>query len=144
MQRHRLAVLVPALAVLALAMSGCTLPTSDNGGGYGPEKAGGKLIQTKPKPAPTPLQSGVPALLRAHDSSWAPGNYVVPQGATIELKVVNTDLTQHSFTLQGGSISKIIPSGGQTLVKFAAPGPGKLRFYCKYQQQEMQGWITVT
>jgi Cupredoxin-like domain len=144
MLRRRLAVLLPTLAGLMLVVSGCTLPTSDNGSGYGPEKTGGQLIKTKPKPAPTPLKSGVPALLRAHDSSWAPGNYVVSQRATIELKVVNTDQTQHTFTLQGGSVSKIIPSGGQTLVKFAAPGPGKLRFYCKYQQQEMQGWITVT
>jgi hypothetical protein len=144
MLRRRLAVLVPTLAGLVLALSGCTLPTSDNGGGYGPDKAGGQLIQTKPKPAPTPLRSGVPAQLRAHDSSWAPGNYVVSQGATIELEVVNSDQTQHSFTLEGSSISKIVPAGSQALVKFAAPGPGKVRFYCKYQQQEMQGWITVT
>jgi Cupredoxin-like domain len=144
MLRRRLAVLLPTLAGLLLAVSGCTLPTSDNGSGYGPEKAQGQLIQTKPKPAPTPLQSGVASVLRAHDSTWAPGNYVVSQGATIELEVVNSDQTQHSFTLDGGSISKIIPGGGQTLVKFAAPGPGKVRFYCKYQQQEMQGWITVT
>jgi len=144
MLRRRLAVLVPTLAGLVLGVSGCTLPTSDDGGGYGPGKATGQLIQPKPKPAPTPLRSGVPAVLRAHDSSWVPGNYVVPQGATIELEVENSDQAQHSFTLEGGSISKIIPSGGQVLVKFSAPGPGKHRFYCKYQQQEMQGWITVT
>ena len=144
MLRRRLAVLVPTLAGLVLALSGCTLPTSDNGGGYGPDKASGQLIQTKPKPAPTPLKSGAPAVLRAQDPAWAPGNYVVAPWATIELEVVNGDQTQHSFTLEGGSISKIVPGGGRALVKFAAPGPGKVRFYCKYQQQEMQGWITVT
>jgi hypothetical protein len=144
MLRRRRALLVPTLAGLVLALSGCTLPTSDDGGGYGPGTASGQLIQPQPKPAPTPLKSGVPAVLRAQDSAWAPGNYVVAHGATIELEVVNGDQTQHSFTLEGGSISKIVPSGGQTLVRFAAPAAGKVRFYCKYQQQEMQGWITVT
>jgi hypothetical protein len=141
MLRRNLAVLVLTLAGLVLALSGCTLPTSDNGGGYGPD---GQLIRTKPEPAPTPLKNGVPAELQAKDSTWLPGSYVVPKGATVELKVVNGDQTQHSFTLQGGSVSQIIPAGGQTLVKFAAPSSGKVRFYCKYQQQEMQGWITVT
>jgi hypothetical protein len=89
-----------------------------------------------------PLRSGVPALLRARNATWEPRHFVVSQGATIELKVVNSDRAQHSFTLEGGSISKIIPAGGQTLVKFGAPGPGKVRFYCKYQQQEMQDWNT--
>ena len=143
MLRRRLAVLVPTLAGLALVLSGCTLPTSNDGGGYGPGKGSEQLIQTRPKPAPTPLKSGVPAVLRAHDSSWTPGNYVVAHGATIELEVENSDQTQHSFTLEGGSISKIVPGGDTELVKFPAGGPGRLRFYCKYQQQEMQGWITV-
>ena len=142
--RRRLAVLVPTIAVLALGVSGCTLPTSDDGDGYGPGKTNGQLIKTKPKPPPVVLKSGVPAVLKAQDSTWSPGNYVVPKGADIELRVVNGDQTQHSFTLAGGSISKIVPSGGQVLVSFAAPGPGKHRFWCKYQQQEMQGWITVT
>jgi hypothetical protein len=142
--RRRLAVLVPTIAVLALGVSGCTLPTSDDGDGYGPGKTIGQLIKTKPKPPPVVLKSGVPAVLKAQDSTWSPGNYVVPKGADIELRVVNGDQTQHSFTLVGGSISKIVPSGGQVLVSFAAPGPGKHRFWCKYQQQEMQGWITVT
>jgi hypothetical protein len=144
MLRRRLAVLLPTLAAIALLASGCTLPTSDDGGGYGPGKADGQLIQPRPKPPPVQLKSGVPAVLRAQDSSWAPDNYVVAHGATIELNVVNSDPTQHSFTLEGGSVSKIVPSGGQVQVTFAAPGPGKHRFWCKYQQQEMQGWITVT
>lgn len=144
MLRRRLAVLVLTLAGLVLGVSGCTLPTSDNGGGYGPGKDTGQLIRRKPKPAPTPLKSGVPALLRAKDSTWAPGDYVVSQGATVELKVVNSDQAQHSFTLEGDAVSKIIPSGGQVLVKLSDLGPGKHRFYCKYQQQEMQGWITVS
>jgi Cupredoxin-like domain len=142
--RRRLAVLVPTLALIALGISGCTLPTSDDGGGYGPGKTDGQLIKTKPKPAPVVLKSGVVAVLKAQDSSWLPGNYLASKGAHIELKVTNGDQTQHSFTLEGGSISKIVPSGGQVLVTFAAPGPGKHRFWCKYQQQEMQGWITVT
>ncbi len=127
MLRRRRALLLPTLAGLVLALSGCTLPTSDDGGGYGPGKASGQLIQPQSKPAPTPLKSGVPAVLRAQDPAWAPGNYVVAHGATIELEVVNGDQTQHSFTLEGGSISKIVPSGGQTLVKFAAPAAGKVR-----------------
>ena len=30
------------------------------------------------------------------------------------------------------------------VIRFTAPKPGRYRFYCKYHQQEMQGWLTVT
>ena len=37
----------------------------------------------------------------------------------------------------------VLAADAHTVVRFKAPQPGRYRFYCKYQQQEMQGWLTV-
>jgi plastocyanin len=130
--------------VLGLVLSGCTLPTSDNGGGYGPSnKAGGQAPRQADQPAPVVLKSGVPAALKARDSSWTPANYMAAPGASIILKITNSDSMQHNFTLDGEGISQNLPTGQLMQVRFTAPGPGRHRFYCKYQREEMQGWITV-
>jgi plastocyanin len=146
MLRRRLAVLVVTLAGLALGASGCTLPTTDDGGGYGPSGQSGKgnqQVLVTPQVTPVVLKSGVTTVLKASNSTWAPANYVAKEGSTVAFKVVNGDGIQHNFTFEGETLSKNLPTGSQVLVRFAAPGPGKHRFYCKYQRQEMQGWITV-
>ena len=40
-------------------------------------------------------------------------------------------------------ISRNLPPDTSALIRFTAPKPGRYRFYCKYHQQEMQGWLTV-
>jgi plastocyanin len=154
MLRRRTTPLAWALAGLLLGVSGCTLPTTDNGGGYGPSgpsRQSGRADQalvggataTRPDKPLTVLESGVPAVLKVSESSWAPASYVVAPGASIALKVVNDDATQHNFTLEAPELSRNLPGGEELLLKFSAPGPGRHRFYCKYHRQEMQGWITV-
>ena len=64
-------------------------------------------------------------------------------GAKIVLDVSNADPTQHNFTFGDLEISKNIPPDTSALIRFTAPKPGRYRFYCKYHQQEMQGWLTV-
>jgi plastocyanin len=141
MLRRHTAVLALMLAGLLLGASGCTIPTSDNGGGYGPT---GKQAKAQPDlPAPVLLKSGVASVLQAKDYHWQPGNYVVAPDADVVLKVTNGDSMQHNFTVEGEGLSKNLPTGSQVLVKFPAPSPGKHRFYCKYHREEMQGWITV-
>jgi plastocyanin len=145
-RRHR-SVLACALAGLLLGVSGCTIPTTDNGGGYGPSgqpgKADGQALGRPDRAAPVVLKRGVPAALKARDSHWTPAAYVVAPGASVILEVANADAMQHNFTLEGEGLSKNLPSGEEVRVKFSAPGPGRHRFYCKYQREEMQGWITV-
>lgn len=143
MLRHRTTVLACALAGLLLAVSGCTLPTTDNGGGYGPSGQSSKALEQPDQPPPVVLKSGVPAVLKARDSRWWAARYVAAPGASIVLEVVNSDGMQHNFTLEGEGISKNLPSGAEELVKFSGLTPGRHRFYCKYQREEMQGWITI-
>jgi plastocyanin len=147
MLRRHTAVLACALAGLLLGVSGCTIPTTDNGGGYGPSGAPGKArataLERPEQPAPVLLKSGVPTTLKASDSHWAPASYVVAPGASVIFELANADAMQHNFTLEGEGISKNLPSGDELQVRFSAPGPGRYRFYCKYQREEMQGWITV-
>jgi Cupredoxin-like domain len=144
MLRRRRTVLACALAGLLLGISGCTIPTTDSGGGYGPSgQKAGRALKQPDQPPPVVLKSGVPGTLKARDSRWWPGRYVVDSGASVILRISNSDSTQHNFTLEGEGISKNLPSGDELELKFSAPSPGRHRFYCKYQREEMQGWITV-
>ncbi|MGH2577925.1 MAG: cupredoxin domain-containing protein [Actinomycetota bacterium] len=141
MPRRRLLLAVSSLVAVALAVTGCTIPTTKDGGGYGPSN------QTARKAAPPPpveLRSGAKEELKSSDASWTPATYVTATGAKVVLDVSNTDPTQHNFTLGDLEISKNIPPDTSTLIRFTAPKPGRYRFYCKYHQQEMQGWLTVT
>jgi Cupredoxin-like domain len=144
MLRRHTAVLALVLVGLLVGAAGCTLPTTDSGGGYGPSGKGDRQALTKPdEPAPVVLKSGVASTLKAVDGRWTPRDYVVAPDASIVLRVANNDSMQHNFTLDGANISRNVPTGSQALIRFSAPSPGKHRFYCKYQRQEMQGWITV-
>ena len=141
MPRRRLLLTVSGLVAVALALTGCTIPTTKDGGGYGPSN------QTARKAAPPPpveLRSGAKEELKSSDASWTPATYVTAAGAKVVLDVSNADPTQHNFTLGDLEISKNIPPDTSTLIRFTAPKPGRYRFYCKYHQQEMQGWLTVT
>ena len=141
MPRRRLLLTVSGVVAVALAVAGCTIPTTKDGGGYGPSN------QTARKAAPPPpveLRSGAKEELKSTDASWTPATYVTATGAKVVLDVSNADPTQHNFTLGDLEISKNIPPDTSTLIRFTAPKPGRYRFYCKYHQQEMQGWLTVT
>ena len=141
MPRRRLLLTVSGLVAVALAVAGCTIPTTKDGGGYGPSN------QTARKAAPPPpveLRSGAKEELKSTDASWSPATYVTATGAKVVLDVSNADPTQHNFTFGDLEISKNIPPDTSTLIRFTAPKPGRYRFYCKYHQQEMQGWLTVT
>ena len=139
MPRRRLLLTVSTLVVVALAVAGCTIPTTKDGGGYGPSS------QTARKDAPPPveLRSGARQQLKSTNAAWTPALYETATGAKVVLNVSNTDPAQHNFTLGELEISRNIPPDKSALISFTAPQPGRYRFYCKYHQQEMQGWLTV-
>lgn len=141
MPRRRLLLTVSSVVAVALAVTGCTIPTTKDGGGYGPSN---QTIRKAAQPAPVELRSGAKQKLKSSESSWEPAIYQTATGAKIVLDVSNVDPTQHNFTLGDLEISKNIPPDTSTLIRFTAPQPGRYRFYCKYHQQEMQGWLTVT
>jgi plastocyanin len=140
MPRRRLLFTVSPLIVVGLAISGCTIPTTKDGGGYGPtNQVAGKAAQ----PVPVELRSGATQKLKSSDASWTPATYVTSAGAKVVLDVANADPTQHNFTFGDLKISRNLPPDTSTVIRFTAPQPGRYRFYCKYHQQEMQGWLTV-
>lgn len=140
MPRRRLLLTISSLVVVALAVTGCTIPTTKDGGGYGPSK---QTARKAAQPAPVELRSGARQKLKSSDSAWKPALYTAPAGAKIVLDISNADPTQHNFTFGDLEISKNIPPDTSALIRFTAPQPGRYRFYCKYHQQEMQGWLTV-
>jgi plastocyanin len=140
MPRRRLLLTISTLVAVALAVSGCTIPTTKDGGGYGPAN---QTARKAAKPAPVELRSGAKQKLKSTNASWAPAAYVAAAGTKVVLDVSNADPTQHNFTLGDLEISKNLPPDTSTLIRFTAPQPGRYRFYCKYHQQEMQGWLTV-
>jgi plastocyanin len=141
MPRRRLLLTVSTLVAVALAVTGCTIPTTKDGGGYGPSN--NQSARKAAQPAPVELHSGTREKLKSSNASWTPAVYVAATGTKIVLDVSNTDPTQHNFTLGDLEISKNIPPETSALIRFTAPKPGRYRFYCKYHQQEMQGWLTV-
>ena len=140
MPRRRLLLTVSSVVAVALAVTGCTIPTTKDGGGYGPSN---QTIRKAAQPAPVELRSGAKQKLKSSESSWEPALYRTASGAKIVLDISNVDPTQHNFTLGDLEISKNIPPNTNALIRFTAPQPGRYRFYCKYHQQEMQGWLTV-
>jgi plastocyanin len=143
MPRRRLLPTVATLVAVALTVAGCTIPTTKDGGGYGPSGQGGRAGAAAQKPPPVELRSGARQELKSSNATWSPAGYVTAPGAKIVLAVSNADPTQHNFTLSDLEISRNIPPDTSTVVRFTAPEPGRYRFYCKYHQQEMQGWLTV-
>ena len=140
MPRRRLLLTVSTLVAVALAVTGCTIPTTKDGGGYGPSN---QTARKAAQPAPVELRSGATQKLKSADSAWKPALYTTAAGAKIVLDISNADPTQHNFTFGELEISRNIPPDTSTKVSFTAPEPGRYRFYCKYHQQEMQGWLTV-
>lgn len=140
MPRRRLLLTVSTLVAVALAAAGCTIPTTKDGGGYGPSNQNARKAA---QPAPVELHSGAKETLKSSNASWTPAVYEAASGAKIVLDVSNTDPTQHNFTLGDLEISRNLPPETSALIRFTAPKPGRYRFYCKYHQQEMQGWLTV-
>ena len=141
MPRRRQLVTVSSLVVVALAVAGCTIPTTKDGGGYGPSNQSAR--KSEPPPTPVELRSGAKQELKSSDAAWDPAVYVAAPGTKVVLDVSNTDPGQHNFTFGELEISKNLPPDTSTLIRFTAPEPGRYRFYCKYHQQEMQGWLTV-
>ena len=140
MPRRRLLLTGSTLVAVALAAAGCTIPTTKDGGGYGPSNQNARKAA---QPAPVELHSGTKEALKSSNASWTPAVYEATSGAKIVLDVSNTDPTQHNFTLGDLEISRNLPPDTSALIRFTAPKPGRYRFYCKYHQQEMQGWLTV-
>jgi plastocyanin len=140
MPRRRLLLTVSTVVAVALAVAGCTIPTTKDGGGYGPSN---QTARKAAQPSPVELRSGAKQQLKSANAAWTPALYTTATGAKIVLNVSNTDPTQHNFTLGDLEISKNIPPDTSALIRFTAPQPGRYRFYCKYHQQEMQGWLTV-
>jgi plastocyanin len=140
MPRRRRLLTVSALVAVTLAVAGCTIPTTKDGGGYGPSN---QTVKKAAKPAPVELRSGAEQKLKSSNASWTPAAYVTSAGAKVVLDISNADPTQHNFTFGDLEISKNLPPDTTAQVRFTAPKPGRYRFWCKYHQQEMQGWLTV-
>jgi plastocyanin len=140
MPRRRPLLTVSALFTVTLAVAGCTIPTTKDGGGYGPSN---QTVKKAAKPAPVELRSGAEQKLKSSNASWTPAAYVTSAGAKVVLDISNADPTQHNFTFGDLKISKNLPPDTTAQVRFTAPKPGRYRFWCKYHQQEMQGWLTV-
>jgi plastocyanin len=141
--RSRRLLTVSALLGVALAVAGCTIPTTKDGKGYGPSDEVARQNGAEPVVKTVELRSGAKAKLSTRNASWNPSRYVAAAGASLVLDVVNDDTGYHNFTFADLRLSRNLAPDAHALVRFKAPDPGRYRFYCKYHQQEMQGWLTV-
>ena len=142
--RSRRLLTVSALLGVALGVAGCTIPTTKDGKGYGPsDEFARQNGAAEPVVKTVELRSGAKSKLSTKNAAWNPSRYVAAAGASVVLDVVNDDSSYHNFTFADLRLSKTLPPDAHALVRFKAPDPGRYRFYCKYHQQEMQGWLTV-
>ena len=135
MPRRRLLLTVPTLLAVALVVAGCTIPTTKDGGGYGPP------TRTPARPRHPLRSSCATAPPRSSRAPTRPDAQRVRDRhrAKVALDISNADPTQHNFTFGELEISKNLPPDTSTEIRFTAPQPGRCyRFYCKYHQQEMQ------
>jgi plastocyanin len=144
MSRSRRLLSVSALLGVALAVAGCTIPTTKDGKGYGPsDEFSRQHGAAEPVVKTVELRNGVETKLTTKNASWNPSRYVAAAGTSVILDVVNNDNGFHNFTFGDLKLSRNLAPDAHAVVRFKAPQPGRYRFYCKYQQQEMQGWLTV-
>ena len=144
MSRSRRLLTVTALLGVALGVAGCTIPTTKDGKGYGPsDEFARQHGAAEPVVKTVQLRNGVETKLTTKNASWNPSRYVAAAGTSVVLDVVNDDNGYHNFTFPDLRLSRNLAPGADALVRFKAPQPGRYRFYCKYNQQEMQGWLTV-
>jgi plastocyanin len=144
MSRSRRLLSVPALLGVALAVAGCTIPTTKDGRGYGPsDEFARQHGASEPVVKTVELRNGVEAQLSTKNAAWNPSRYVAAAGTSVVLEVVNDDNGYHNFTFGDLKLSRNLAPDAHTVVRFKVPEPGRYRFYCKYHQQEMQGWLTV-
>ena len=141
MPRRRPLLTISTLVAVTLAVAGCTIPTTKDGGGYGP--SGQQAVRKAAQPAPVELRSGAEQKLKSSNASWTPAAYVTAAGAKVVLDISNAYPTQHNFTFGDPKISNNLPPDSTAQVRLTAPKPGRYRFWCKYHHQEMQGWLTV-
>ena len=144
MSRSRRLLTVSAVLVVALGVAGCTIPTTKDGKGYGPsDELAREYGAAEPVVQTVELKNGARSKLSTKNASWNPSRYVAAAGASVVLDVVNDDSSYHNFTFSDLKLSKNLAPEAHALLRFKVPGPGRYRFYCKYHQQEMQGWLTV-
>jgi len=144
MPRRRRLLTVSALLGVTLGVAGCTIPTTKDGKGYGPsDELAREYGAAEPVVQTVELKNGARSKLSTKNASWNPSRYVAAAGASVVLDVVNDDSSYHNFTFSDLKLSKNLAPEAHALLRFKVPGPGRYRFYCKYHQQEMQGWLTV-
>jgi plastocyanin len=114
------AMLLGACSSTASSSSSSTVPAGNTGGGGG---AGSALALT------------------AKDFSFSPSALTAKAG-TVQVTVTNDGTVTHSFTLDDGSVSKVVPAGTTATVTLNLTD--SVSFHCQFHPSQMTGTITVS
>jgi plastocyanin len=134
-------VIIPAVLLAAAALGACGSSSSSSGSGSSGGAYGGSSSKTSASTAATTGSSGGASALSAKDFAFTPTTLSVKSGGSV--KFTNTGSVEHSFTVNGQSISKDVEAGESATIKVSLPA-GTYQFHCKYHPTQMKGTLTVS
>jgi plastocyanin len=137
----RRVLIVPALAVAAVALAACGSSSSSTGSSCGSPYGGVSSSKTTATTAAATTGTGATIALGAKDFAYTPTSLSVPSGGGT-VKFTNSGTVEHNFTVDGKGISKDAEAGESATVKVDLPA-GTYQFHCKYHPTQMKGTITV-
>lgn len=138
-------VAAPAMA-LALFVAGCG-SGSDNGSasGGGGAYGGSPATTSAATPATTAAagsagaagtdvagKSSVDVVMQ--DDMFVPNVLTGTPGQTVTLKLDNTGMHEHNFTIESQKVDTDVESGETASVKVTFPSSGTLQFFCEYHK----------
>jgi plastocyanin len=126
-------VLVAVALVLGVLAAGCS---SNDGGSSGGGDGGAS--------APAEGGGGSSTSITIKDFAFDPNTLKGSGGQTMTIQLSNEDSTEHSFTLDDGSVSQDVDPGGSASVEVTLPGSGTVGWHCKYHPSTMTGTITIS
>ncbi len=136
-------VTAPAMA-LALFVAGCG--GDDNGSAGGGGAYGGTPATTTAASPATTAAAGAPGAggtdvagkssvdVVMQDDMFVPSVLSGTPGQTVTLKLDNTGMHEHNFTIESQKVNTDVESGETATVKVTFPASGTLQFFCEYHK----------
>ncbi|VVB98770.1 Nitrous-oxide reductase [uncultured archaeon] len=127
------------MAVLVVAISGCTQQNASPGPGTSAVPATGS-------PSASPSATTKEFSITAKQFEFLPSTITVNKGDTVKLNLTSADVA-HGIALPDFGVSKEIPAGETVSVEFTADKSGTFTFFCNVPcgegHREMTGTLIV-
>lgn len=134
-----------ATGVLVLAACGSDSKTSKGSSSAAAPVSLSGTVTNKGSKDVTTVGTTAELGLEVDDLYFKPTFVKVAAGATIQVELENEGKSQHTFTIDGLGIDKVLDPDQKTTVEVKMPQQGAVRYYCRFHHRSgMQGALYVT